>query len=320
MIDPAEAPENPIEPELEQPSSPPLPVEVRIKSREERRHRLAFSTLQMLKSLLFAIVLALIIRATIVSAFIIPSGSMKDTLLVGDVIVVNRFVYRFTPPQRGDLVVFRQPQGFDRYLVGNWLSETWLSFTCDSPIRHQDLVKRVIGLPGDVVSIAQGRVYITSGEGNSYHLGEPYLPEPFYDNWGPKKVPEGQYLVLGDNRNHSSDGRWFGFIPQELISGRALFVALSITPDTCRDNNLFDSRCDSIVVPLPNNDLAGYKPELPGGNGKYWVCPSECIAGGGQAYRDWYDKHAGPVWERIRWSRIGKILISEGEPTLESYP
>lgn len=274
----------------------------------------------MLKSLLFAIVLALIIRATIVSAFIIPSGSMKDTLLVGDVIVVNRFVYRFTPPQRGDLVVFRQPQGYDRYLVGDWLSETWLSFCCDSPIRHQDLVKRVIGLPGEVVQISAGRVYITTADGKASRLDEPYLPEPFYDNWGPKKVPQGEYLVLGDNRNHSSDGRWFGFIPQELMTGRALFVALSIAPDTCRDNNLFDSRCDSIVVPLPNNDLAGYKPELPGGNGKYWVCPSGCIAGRGQAYRDWWDKHAGPVWERIRWSRIGKILLSEGEPSLESYP
>lgn len=320
MIDPTEAPDSSIEPELEQPPSPPSPVEARINSREERRHQLAFSTLQTIKSLIIAIVLALIIRATIVSAFIIPSGSMKDTLLVGDVIVVNRFVYRFTEPQRGDLVVFRQPQGFDRYMVGDWISETWLSFACDSRIRHQDLVKRVIGLPGDVVQISQGRVYVTTSDGNAYRLGESYLPEPFYDNWGPKKVPDGQYLVLGDNRNHSSDGRWFGFIPLGLISGKALCVALSIAPDTCRDNNLFDSRCADNVVPLPNNDLAGYKPELPGGNGKYWVCPTGCIAGGGQAYRDWFDKHAGPIWERVRWSRIGKILITEGEPTLEDYP
>jgi signal peptidase I len=320
MIDPAAVPENPIEPEQEQPPSPPSPTELRTQAREERRHHFSFGTLQTIKSLLIAIVLALIIRATIVSAFIIPSGSMKDTLLVGDVIVVNRFVYRFTPPQRGDLVIFRQPQGFDRYRVGDWLSETWLSFACDTPIKHQDLVKRVIGLPGDVVRISVGKIYISTADGKAYRLGEPYLPEPFYDNWGPKKVPPGEYLVLGDNRNHSSDGRWFGFIPEGLMMGKALCVALSIAPDTCRDNNLFDNRCDSIVVPLPNGDLSCYKPELPGGNGKYWVCPQQCIAGRGIAYRDWWDKHAGPIWERIRWSRIGKILISEDEPALESYP
>ncbi len=160
---------------------------------------------------LVALVLAFGVRTYVAQMFYIPSGSMLPTLQVGDRIVVDKLSYRLHSVHRGDIVVFRRP-----------------------PLEHadySDLVKRVIGLPGDTVSSVDGRVYI-----DGKPLAEPWLPTPepvtspspeaqgFSLNH-PYTVPAGEYFVMGDNRTNSEDSRYFGPIPADLIVGKMAFVA-----------------------------------------------------------------------------------------------
>jgi signal peptidase I len=173
-----------------------------------------------------AIILALIIRTFIIQAFKIPSGSMEPTLLVGDHILVTKFIYGthipFTnyvilpvsSPKRGDVVVFEYPK--------------------DESI---DFIKRVIGLPGDKLQIINKQVYI-----NGKKLYEPYayygdpeiLPasESPRDNFGPVVVPEGEYFMMGDNRDFSNDSRYWGFVKRDLILGKAEIIYFSWNPKT----------------------------------------------------------------------------------------
>jgi len=161
----------------------------------------------------FWVILAfLFIHGTIVQARVIPSGSMENTLLVGDHLLVTRFGYDaqvpFTGwhwtlwrnPKRQDVVIFRRPG-------------------------QPDFVKRVIGLPGDTVEIRHGRVWV-SGQ----PLEEPYLREPHDpdDRFGPVTVPAGHYFVMGDNRDNSHDSRYIGFVSREDIIGTALIIYLSV--------------------------------------------------------------------------------------------
>lgn len=174
--------------------------------------------------LLIAVIFVNFTRVFVMQAFRIPSGSMADNLLVGDHIVVNKFVYSpsgsrlfgkifpFGEVGRGDVVVFRYPRN-----------------------PGSDFVKRVIALPGETVSIRDKIVFVDGQpleepwklhlDPNVYPL-QPALPEPYRsrDQFGPFTVPEGSYFVLGDNRDLSHDSRYWGAVPTGLITGRALLV------------------------------------------------------------------------------------------------
>ncbi|CAB5094020.1 Signal peptidase I (EC [Olavius algarvensis associated proteobacterium Delta 3] len=171
-----------------------------------------------IEAILIAIVLALFIRTFIVQAFKIPSGSMKETLLIGDHILVNKFVYGVKipflqkilipvkTPRRGDIIVFRFPEEPDK-----------------------DFIKRVIGIPGDVVEIKSKQVYI-NGKPMNHDFGMhndprviPGMIQP-RDNYGPKTVPDNGYFVLGDNRDHSYDSRFWGFVDLQAVRGKAFMI------------------------------------------------------------------------------------------------
>ncbi|MDI6782635.1 MAG: signal peptidase I [bacterium] len=149
-----------------------------------------------LEVIVVAFVLALIVQTYAVKPFKIPSGSMENTLQVGDMIFVNRFLYFFNSPQRGDVVVFKYPEN-----------------------PKQDFVKRLVGLSGDTVAISDGKVLI-----NGTALDEPYIKETPFDNFGPVIVPRDAYLMLGDNRNNSRDSRYWGFLPKGMIKGKAFLI------------------------------------------------------------------------------------------------
>jgi signal peptidase I len=173
-----------------------------------RRGRVAIEWLAVLS---VALLLAFGVRTGVAQMFFIPSGSMLPTLQIGDRIVVDKLSYHLHAVHRGDIVVFRRPP-LER---------------ADYP----DLVKRVIGLPGDTISSVGGRVYI-----DGKPLAEPWLPEPTpvtspsplsypFSLNHPYTVPAGEYYVMGDNRTDSEDSRYFGPIPGRLIVGKVAFVA-----------------------------------------------------------------------------------------------
>ena len=182
------------------------------------------------ESIVIAVILALFVRTWAVQAFKIPTGSMENNLLIGDHLLVNKFVFgpasgeRVLLPMRDirrqDIVVFKYP---------------------DEPER--DFIKRVIGLPGETVELRNKKVYI-----NGQPLDEPYVHflEPashsqeitsfdVRERYGPVRVPEGQYFVMGDNRDNSQDSRYWGFLPRSYIKGRALMIYWSF--DTGSDRN-----------------------------------------------------------------------------------
>jgi len=166
------------------------------------------------ETILVCVIFVIFSRAFVFQQSKIPSGSMLDTLLIGDYIMVNRFVYAPTssdlerailpvrPIRRGDVAVFKYPT---------------------EP--EVDYIKRVIGLPGDDIEFRDGYLYA-----NGEYVDEPYVKPQYRALDSPRnrnfriKVPEGEYLMLGDHRNRSSDSREWGTVPAELIKGRALLI------------------------------------------------------------------------------------------------
>jgi len=176
---------------------------------------------------LLALVLAIVIKTFLVQAFYIPSESMVSTLEVGDRVLVNRLAYRFGDIERGDIVVFSDPHPApdeDRGAVGgflHWLGEgVGLARPAD-----EDFIKRVVGLPGDVVEIRDGTTYV-----DGQQLDEPYLTGPKdLRDYGPREVPSGMLFVMGDNRTHSADSRFpppagLGYIPEDKVIGQAFVI------------------------------------------------------------------------------------------------
>ena len=166
---------------------------------------------EVLETLGLAVLLFLVIN--IISARVRVDGiSMRPTLDDGEFVLINRMAYKFGDFHRGDIIVFRPPlyppQGFWRQLLG-------LPNISDN---YEDYIKRVVGLPGDQVRIAQGVVYI-----NGIELKEPYIAAPpnYPGEW---TVPAGNVFVLGDNRNNSSDSHAWGFLPEENVLGKAVLV------------------------------------------------------------------------------------------------
>jgi signal peptidase I len=181
------------------------------------------------EAILVAVLLALLIRTYVVQAFKIPSGSMIPTLLVGDHILVNKFIYQFTDPKRGDVIVFKFPVDESR-----------------------DFIKRIIAVGGEDLYIKDQKIYINCKPPDD-------SCRPIDDPWGKwgeglglseitsVHVPSGSYFVMGDNRNNSQDSRYWGFVKREKLKGRAFMI--------------------------------------------YWSWDSEQT-----------------LWERVRWSRLGKLI------------
>jgi signal peptidase I len=148
--------------------------------------------------LVAALTVAILVKTFLIQAFFIPSGSMEPTLKPGDRVLVNKLSYELHSIHRGDIVVFKRPPSEPNPAIN-------------------DLIKRVIGLPGDRIEARQGMVYI-----NGQALSEPYLPPGTVTTGLPlTTVPAGQYFVLGDNRGDSADSRVIGPIARHLIVGRA---------------------------------------------------------------------------------------------------
>jgi signal peptidase I len=149
----------------------------------------------------FALVFGFI-RPFVIEAFYIPSESMVPTLEVGDRVFVNKFIYRFHEPKREDIIVFKSIGG-------------------STEGGQEDLIKRVIGLPGDEISVQDGVLFV-----NGERQEEPYLNKRFPDtsSFGPMTVPKGEVFVMGDNRADSLDSRFSGPVPFENIEGKAFII------------------------------------------------------------------------------------------------
>jgi signal peptidase I len=175
------------------------------------------------ESIVITAIIALFATTFVVQAFKIPTGSMESNLLIGDHLLVNKFIYgihdgftgKFNPYKdlkRGDVIVFKYPM---------------------SP--EVAYVKRLIGLPGDKVEMIGRTVYI-----NDQALKETYTqyidPGSIYERFGPYNVPDGQYFAMGDNRDNSQDSRFWGFVPRDHIIGKALAIYWSY--ETPRDEYL----------------------------------------------------------------------------------
>ncbi|MEO1067826.1 MAG: signal peptidase I [Cyanobacteria bacterium J06638_6] len=153
-----------------------------------------------MQTIALSLLLAGGIRYFVAEARYIPSGSMEPTLQVQDRLVIEKISYRFNPPQHGDIVVFWPPDELT-----------------PQGQRRDAFIKRVIGVPGDVIEIRDGVVFR-----NGEMLDEPYVAEPASDPYGPTTVPEDAYIVMGDNRNNSFDSRVWGPVPKDNIIGRAM--------------------------------------------------------------------------------------------------
>jgi len=156
-----------------------------------------------IESIVIAVLLALFVRAFIVQAFKIPTGSMRPTLIENDRIFVNKFIYRFREPRVGDIIVFREvEQG------------------------KKDLIKRLVATEADRIEIVNGRIKL-----NSKIIDKLPISEFYYYNRGDYGeegegivVPEDSFFVLGDNSASSKDSRYWGFVPKRNIIGKAIFI------------------------------------------------------------------------------------------------
>ena len=145
-----------------------------------------------------AFVLALLVQQFIVKPFAIPSPSMENTLLEGDRVLVNRLVYHFHPPARGDVIVFHPP----------------------GRVGSDPFIKRVVAIAGDTIAVHDGQLYL-----NGVAQDEPYLKEPLIVGDYPETVIANGYVwAMGDNRNNSGDSRVFGPVPLKSIMGKAFAV------------------------------------------------------------------------------------------------
>ena len=171
-----------------------------------------------IEAILIAILLALFIRTFVVQAFKIPSGSMKETLKIGDHILVNKFIYGvkipfidktlipIKDPKRGDIIVFKYPEN-----------------------PKLDFIKRVVGVAGDVIEVRNKKLYVNHKLVENPHAihTDPYMIPAVYnkrDNFGPVTVPSHALFVMGDNRDNSRDSRFWGFVDLSAVKGKAFLI------------------------------------------------------------------------------------------------
>ncbi|MCD4813083.1 signal peptidase I [bacterium] len=165
-----------------------------------------------------AIILALVIRTLFIQAFKIPSGSMESTLLIGDHLLVNKFIYgtqipftdktilKIRDPKRGDIIVFKYPEN-----------------------PRRDFIKRCVGKSGDIIEVKNKILYVNGDPQSEGYVAfrdmRVFPPEVSpRDNFGPVTVPAEAYFMMGDNRDYSADSRFWGFLPKKLIKGKALVI------------------------------------------------------------------------------------------------
>jgi len=154
-------------------------------------------------TLALAIVFFFVLQVS-VQSFIIIGASMEPNFQDGERLLINKVVYKFRQPERGEVIIFHPPTS-----------------------QQADYIKRVIGLPGEYVEVKEGTVYIHKKDGSVERLAEPYITEPVVRDFTGSIIPENAYFVLGDNRNNSNDSRSFGPVSKEEIIGKAW---LSIWP------------------------------------------------------------------------------------------
>ncbi len=173
-----------------------------------------------LETIVTVLVLVILIRSFVGEPRWIPSSSMESTLQIGDNLIIEKVSYRFTEPKRGDIVVFYPPHhDLDPTLWGKFTR--MIGFFS----RDEAYIKRIVGEPGDKVEVVPDEGVYINGE----LIEEPYKKEVFNGICrelmfcGPMIIPEDKYYMLGDNRNDSTDSRYWGLLPEERIVGRAVF-------------------------------------------------------------------------------------------------
>lgn len=169
-----------------------------------KNEKLRYFIKEWVEPIIIAVILALIIRTFVVQAFKIPTGSMRPTLMEGDRLLVNKFIYKFKEPKRGDVIVFVSPED-----------------------KKKDFIKRLVGLPGETLEISNGTLLIDDKAPEAASL----LKEHYYYNRGgfaqkdqSVEIPGDSYFVLGDNSISSRDSRYWGYMPKKNLIGKAFLI------------------------------------------------------------------------------------------------
>jgi signal peptidase I len=245
------------------------------KKKSKPTHRKKGTLQEYVEAILFAFVVAFLIKNYIFQNFKIPSSSMEKTLLIGDYLVANRLKFFFTEPKQGDIVTFQYPAeadepglpcsennynpkpGRDNYEL--LIKPIYWDKANYKFIIHakKNVVKRVIGEPGDTVEVKDKKVYVNGSEyvvGKEQYIHRANIPRRSgtlnwegksmgsRDNMGPVTVPEGKYFVMGDNRDVSKDSRYWGFLDKHDINGTPLFIFFSLGAKPYNDMNQYYTR------------------------------------------------------------------------------
>ena len=202
-----------------------------------------------IEAIIFAGIAAIIIKTFVIQTFKIPTGSMESSFLIGDFLIANKFIFHFREPKQFEPVIFKypldtyHPQPRERYAKIirpiYWDKKNFFF----KYYKRRDFIKRIIGMPGDTIQIIDKNLYINGKyikEDYIQHIdyriiprekGHLYINSKFMgsrDNFGPLIIPEEKYFMMGDNRDNSSDSRYWGFLDKELIKGVPMIIYLSL--------------------------------------------------------------------------------------------
>ncbi|MGD8717190.1 MAG: signal peptidase I [Candidatus Zixiibacteriota bacterium] len=243
-----------------------------------------------IRDIIIIVVAFVVIRLWVVEANVIPSGSMKETLLVGDYILAEKVTYHVRDPQPGEVITFIFP--FRDMTFGQSVRFFMRNILGESKTGPRLLIKRCIGAPGDVLQIKDHVLYR-----NGEPVDEPYLKSDAGDPSGgngihyaipldvPYRVPDDMYFVMGDNRYDSADSRVIGPVPRKYITAKAEIIYFSLAPITCPKHG----------TPITHSEDG-------------WYC-----SGGGEEFQPGWDFEPVSKWRfdrRVRWHRMGKLVRS----------
>ena len=228
-----------------------MPKKKIVKSKKGKGKRKKSLLREWVEAIIFAGIAALILRTFVIQTFKIPTGSMENTFLPGDFLIANKFIFRFREPQRQEVIIFKypgdpaRPQPTKKYskIFGPiyWNNENFFF----KYYTRRDFIKRVIGMPGDTVKVVNKKVFINGKpleEKYAHHFdprvipykyGNRYINGKFVgsrDNFGPVVVPKDCYFVMGDNRDNSSDSRFWGFLHKKYLQGIPIIIYWSGWP------------------------------------------------------------------------------------------